>query len=54
MAQVPLVTILNGKKQTLLVDEAVLQGLISNLEGGQDDTVYLTSQLVDGGDASGS
>ena len=54
MAKVSLLTILDGKKTTLSIDEAVLNGFISNIEGGEDDTVYLPTQFVDGGDASGN
>lgn len=54
MVQVPIIALINGKKKTIMVDEAVLEGLIPNLEGGEDDTVYLSSQLVEGGDANGN
>lgn len=54
MADVSLITLLNGKRQVVKVDEVVLNGFVSNIEGGEDDTVFLPTQFVDGGDANGN
>lgn len=54
MASVSVIILQNGKRTVYEVDEDVLQGLISNLEGGSSNTVYLNTQCVDGGDSDGS
>jgi hypothetical protein len=54
MANVSVILLKDGKRVTIQVDEDVLNGLIANLEGGASDTIYLSTQCIDGGGSSGS